>query len=162
MYSNADKEAVSRGVRALHRSRAAEQSSAAAFRHALPRMRRCFDLMAPYLTPGQQVLELGCGDGGMLSLLKQYGARPTGLDLDRDAAEATARSLDVPVLSGCFEQMDFGGRRFDAVVLVHLIEHFYEPVEMLRKIHGLLRPGGMLFLETPNILRPKVGPRRVF
>lgn len=162
MFTNAEKQAVTPEVRALHRSRAAEASRSAAFAHSLPRMRRCFDLMAPYLKPGQRVLELGCGDGVLLQMLKQSGVHPTGLDMDQESAEATASSLQVPVLSGAFEEMDLRGVRFDAVVLVHLIEHFFEPVEMLRKARGLLRPGGMLFLETPNILRPKVGPRRVF
>ena len=162
MFTNAEKQVVSPEVRALHRSRAAEASQSAAFAHSLPRMRRCVDLMAPFLQSGQRVLELGCGDGILLRLLKQRGVRPTGLDMDRESAEATARSLQVPVFSGAFEDIDLPGARFDAVVLVHLIEHFYEPVEMLRKARGLLRPGGMLFLETPNILRPKVGPKRVF
>jgi hypothetical protein len=46
--------------------------------------------------------------------------------------------------------------------MVHLIEHLFEPVEALRRARRLLKPDGALFLETPNILRPKVGPRRVF
>jgi 2-polyprenyl-3-methyl-5-hydroxy-6-metoxy-1,4-benzoquinol methylase len=162
MYTNAEKEAVSPQVRLLHRSRSAELTRAAALAHSAPRMRRCMDLMAPYLKPDMQVLEIGCGDGALLSLLKDCGVRPTGLDLDRDAAEAVARSLHVPVLVGTFEEMQWSGPPFDAVVLCHLIEHFFEPVQMLRKVRGLLPPGGMVFLETPNILRPKVGPRRVF
>ena len=162
MFTNAEKNAVTPEVRSLHRSRAAEASTTAAFAHSLPRMRRCFDLLAPYLKTGQRVLELGCGDGVLLAMLKRHGVHPIGLDMDRESAQATARMLQVPVLTGAFEDIDLRGERFDAVVLVHLIEHFYEPVEMLRKARTLLRPGGMLFLETPNILRPKVGPRRVF
>src|SRR5262245_15482518 len=110
MFTNAEKEAVSPQVRLLHRSRAAEQSRAGAHAHSLPRMRRCLDLMKPYLKPGQKVLELGCGDGVLLSLLKDFGTCPTGLDMDHEAAEATSRALGVPVYSGAFEEIDFHGR----------------------------------------------------
>jgi 2-polyprenyl-3-methyl-5-hydroxy-6-metoxy-1,4-benzoquinol methylase len=162
MYSNADKNAVSPVVRLLHRSRAAEQSRAAAFAGAVKRSARCMDLMRRYLTPGQAVLEIGSGEGAILWLLKQFGVRPMGIDLDCPTAEAAARALQVPVLGGAFEDVDLAGQQFGAIVVIHLIEHFVEPVAMLRKCRTLLQPGGMIFLETPNILRPKVGPGRVF
>lgn len=162
MFANAEKEAVSPAVRLLHRSRSAEHSAALALRHSLRRMHRCMPPLASYLKPGARVLEIGSGDGAMLQLLKELGAAPMGIDLDAAAAQATSRALDVPVLVGPFEEAVFPGKPFDAVVLVHIIEHFYDPVEVLRKVRRLLRPGGVVFLETPNILRPKVGPGRVF
>jgi len=123
---------------------------------------RCVDLLAPHVRAGDELLEIGSGDGAMLRFLKGLGALPTGIDIDSDSAAAMRQELGVPVLAGAFEDIDFQGRRFDAVVLVHLIEHFFEPVAMLRKIRTLLKPGGIVFVETPNIMRPKVGPRRIF
>lgn len=162
MFTNADKEQVSPVLRLLHRSRSTEHSHSAAFRHSMRRMRRCLDLIAPYLKAEQDVLELGSGDGAMLHLLKELGARPTGIEIDSETATAVSCKLGVPVLTASFEDVDLGGKQFDAVVLVHLIEHFFEPVAMLRKAHSLLKPNGLIFVETPNILRPKVGPNRVF
>jgi 2-polyprenyl-3-methyl-5-hydroxy-6-metoxy-1,4-benzoquinol methylase len=60
------------------------------------------------------------------------------------------------------EDANFKGQTFDVVVLIHIIEHFFEPAAVLHKTRQLLRPGGLVFLETPNILRPKVVPGRVF
>jgi len=43
-----------------------------------------------------------------------------------------------------------------------VIEHVFEPVAVLARVRSLLKPGGIVLLETPNILRPKIGPRRLF
>jgi 2-polyprenyl-3-methyl-5-hydroxy-6-metoxy-1,4-benzoquinol methylase len=162
MYTNIEKDKYSPVQRLLHRSRSAEQGRGVAFQHSLERMQRCMALLGNHLQRGDDVLEIGSGDGAMLWLLKQAGANPFGLDMDQESALSVQREFDIPVLAGTFEDSDFGQRRFDAIVLVHLIEHFFEPVQMLRKIRGLLKPGGIVFLETPNIFRPKVGPGRVF
>jgi 2-polyprenyl-3-methyl-5-hydroxy-6-metoxy-1,4-benzoquinol methylase len=162
MHTPQDKAVRSGCLRALHRSRSSEQTLEEAFHKSRARAERCRDLLTAALRPGDRVLEVGSGDGAILSLLKDLGTRPTGLDPDAEAAAFASRKLRVDVLAGEFETADFSGRRFDAVVMIHLIEHLYEPVEALVRARRLLRPGGTLFLETPNILRPKVGPRRVF
>ena len=162
MTTNAEKEARSTSVRSLHRSRSAEQSLEAAFRKSLPRAARCLDLFSQHIPRHGEVLEIGSGDGAVMAMLARLGVRPTGLDPDEGAARFIQRTMNLPVIVGSLEDADFQGRQFDAVVMVHLIEHLYEPVAALRSIHRLLKPGGLLFLETPNILRPKVGPKRVF
>ncbi len=162
MFTNAEKEAASPAVRLLHRSRSAEASPEQALGHSLRRMQRCLPLLARYLKPGARVLEVGSGDGVMLRLLQGLGVQPMGIELDAEAARAVSETLGVPVLAGPFEEAELPRGHFDAVVLVHIIEHFFDPVEVLRKVRRLLRPGGVVFLETPNILRPKVGPGRVF
>lgn len=162
MLTNAEKDAVCPTVRQLHRSRAFEKSAGSALAHAQKRLRRCVDLLTPHVRADDEVLEIGCGDGAMLRFVQSLGARPTGIDIDADSAAAMRQALGVPVIAGAFEDIDFQGKKFDAIVLVHLIEHFFEPVAMLRKMRALLKPNGMLFVETPNIMRPKVGPKRVF
>ncbi|MFL5343040.1 MAG: class I SAM-dependent methyltransferase [Gemmataceae bacterium] len=161
-YTEAEKAAASPHLVALHRSNSVGRSRAALRRQAEPRTRRCLEALNSYVRPGDRVLEVGFGDGLLLAELQARGAEPVGAELDAHAAWI-GRQLGVPVHVGPFEQIEFsGGRRFDAVVMVHLIEHFFNPVAALRKVHRLLKPGGIVFLETPNLLRPKVGPRRVF
>jgi len=111
---------------------------------------------------GDEVLDIGCGDGALVRTLKEHGASPCGVDLDPEGARFIEATQQIPVLVGAFEEVDFSGRRFDAVVATHVIEHFFEPVAALEKMRGLLKPGGLVVLETPNVLRPKVGFRRLF
>ncbi len=85
-----------------------------------------------------------------------------GTDLDPEGARYVEQQLGLPVVVAPFEEADFGGKMFDAIVSAHVIEHVFQPVAVLSRARELLKPGGVLFLETPNILRPKIGPRRLF
>ena len=162
VLSDEDKRAQGEGVRAVHRSRSAEQSLEAAHRKSLARARRILDLLDPYLAKGAEALEIGAGDGAVLSLLKDRGVRASGFEMDEGAAKYITERWGTPVLVGDFDRHDFAGARFDVIVMAHLIEHLFDPVASLRKVATLLRPGGTLLVETPNILRPKVSPRRVY
>jgi 2-polyprenyl-3-methyl-5-hydroxy-6-metoxy-1,4-benzoquinol methylase len=162
-YTEAEKSDASPQVTLLHRSRAFNNSRAGADRHSGPRVDRCLVGLMPHLRRGDRVLEVGFGDGLLLSRLCERGMRAAGIEMDRASAERVGRELGIPVHVGTFEEIQIkDGPPFDAVIMAHLIEHFYDPVAALRKVHGLLAPGGLVFLETPNILRPKVSPRRLY
>lgn len=162
IYNDAEKETLSRSTRSLHRARLGNAPVRKAYRRMIPRSQRCMDFLRKYIHPGDDVLEVGSGDGSLLRLLQQHGASPVGNDLDSAGAQYVQNEFGIPVAIGPFEEVDFGDKQFDAVVSVHFIEHVFDPVAVLAKMKRLLRPGGVLFLETPNILRPKVGPTRVF
>ena len=162
MWTDEDKAAVIPSSRQLHRARLAEAPVEAGFRRMRHRAARCMQCLQRYVRPGEEVLEIGAGDGTLLQMLRDHGARVTGTDLDPHGARFVKEKLGIPMVVAPFEEADFGGRRFDAIVSAHVIEHVFEPVSVLARAWDLLKPGGLIFLETPNILRPKVGPRRLF
>lgn len=162
MWTDEEKEAVVPSSRRLHRARLADAPIEAGHRRMIPRAERCMDFLRRYIRSGDDVLEVGSGDGTLLRLLRDHGARPIGSDLDPEGARFVERNLGIPVLVAPFEQADFGERRFDAIVSAHVIEHVFDPVAVMARARALLKPNGLAFLETPNILRPKVGPRRLF
>ena len=51
----------------------------------------------------------------------------------------------------CIEFFDNMSEQFDVITLCHVIEHVYDPVKVLKACFTLLKPGGVLWLETPNI-----------
>ena len=101
--------------------------------------------------PRGRVLDVGCGAGGALSALSRAGDWEVfGLELDAEAArEANRRGFKVQ--QGDLVDSDFEPGSFDLIRMGHVIEHVRDPRATLRRAWELLRPGGILFGETPNI-----------
>lgn len=100
---------------------------------------------------GATVLDIGCGWGLTLKYLQARGARCAGFDPAPEAVDYV-RSCGIECVQGGMDRMNvFGDRRFDVVMLMNVLEHLADPVQVLRQIHGqLLAPGGVLVIEVPN------------
>jgi len=96
-----------------------------------------------------RVLDVGCGSGGRLELLKRLGWTVKGTDLDQDAVEA-AREKGLDADCGDLKSMNYPSDSFDAVIMSHVIEHVPHPLELLTECARLLKPGGRLVMLTPN------------
>jgi SAM-dependent methyltransferase len=162
MYTNAEKDSASSCPRALHRPVKFGRPIQRAHERELRAARRFLEFVGPYLKPNERVLDIGCGDGALVRTLQEFGAAPTGVDLDPEGARFIEQTYGIPVVVSPFETACFADGQFDAIVATHVIEHFFEPVEAMQRMRRLLKPNGLLVLETPNILRPKVGYRRLF
>jgi len=162
MYVNSEKEAVAPSPRALHRPVRHTRPIQRAHERELRAARRFLGFVRPHLRPGDRVLDIGCGDGALVRTLQEFGAKPTGIDLDPEGAQFVERTYGIPVVVAPFETSQLAEGQFDAIVATHVIEHMFEPVEVMQQIRRLLKPNGLVVLETPNILRPKVGFRRMF
>jgi 2-polyprenyl-3-methyl-5-hydroxy-6-metoxy-1,4-benzoquinol methylase len=104
----------------------------------------------PRPSPGAQLLDVGCGNGDFLDFAHRAGWRVVGVELDSKAAE-TARSRGLDVRLGGVDVLDTEKERFDGITLSHIIEHVHDPLEVLHTCHHLLKPGGWIWLETPNL-----------
>lgn len=120
----------------------------------MPNLKRVLDLQyrhLPKLPKGSGVLlDVGCGDGSFLSRARTCGWDVVGLDPDPKAA-ANAAQQGLTVYEGGIEYFDGKTELFDVITLNHVIEHVHDPVKVLKTCHALLKPGGQLWLETPNI-----------
>lgn len=106
--------------------------------------------LPPLPSLGGQLLDVGCGNGNFLELARSAGWQVRGLDLDPIAvAAARARGLDV--LEGTMALLDGESECYDYITLSHILEHVYDPWDVLNSCHRLLKPGGVLWLETPNM-----------
>ncbi|MFJ8601203.1 class I SAM-dependent methyltransferase [Streptomyces shenzhenensis] len=101
--------------------------------------------------PGRpaDVLDLGCGTGSLALLAAEQGHRVTGVDLSPamvDLARAKTAGRDAVFLVGDAAAPPVGERRFDAVLVRHVLWTLPGPGRVLRHCTGLLRPGGRLVL----------------
>jgi SAM-dependent methyltransferase len=99
--------------------------------------------------PGGRLLEIGCGSGQMLAVVRELGWSVQGVDFDAAAAEhARRKGLTVDV--GSVEEQRYPAAHFDAVAMNHVIEHVYDPGRAIAECYRILKPGGILVLVTPN------------
>ena len=111
--------------------------------------RRQADRCRKQLPPGGSFLEIGCANGDVLAELEAEFPVVQGIELSEEAAAAAqARGLDV--FCGTLEEFNTD-QRYDLIFMSHVIEHVLDPVATVARITSLLAPGGVLYLETPNI-----------
>lgn len=104
----------------------------------------------PKSEKGQSLLDVGCGSGQFLEFMKAAGWNVSGIDIDEKAVvSARRRGLDVTV--GGLELYADRQEIFDAITLSHVIEHVYDPLSILQDCYRLLKKGGRLWIETPNL-----------
>lgn len=102
--------------------------------------------------PGR-VLDVGCGAGGHLDLLKELGWQTYGVEISERAA-AVARGKGHEVWAGDITLACLPTRFFDVITMSHVLEHVPSPREVLRRVHDFLRPGGACIIDVPNWSSP--------
>jgi 2-polyprenyl-3-methyl-5-hydroxy-6-metoxy-1,4-benzoquinol methylase len=101
------------------------------------------------ISGGGKVLDIGCGDGTRLSQLMELGWEGVGVDFDSQAI-SRARSKGMNAYCGELLELGLTDNSFDAIILRHVIEHIYNPAEVLKECMRLLKPGGQFVITTPN------------
>jgi 2-polyprenyl-3-methyl-5-hydroxy-6-metoxy-1,4-benzoquinol methylase len=122
---------------------------------AFPGFRRSVDSKYRYLPRAfkggqRRVLDIGCGNGEWLLLAREAGWTAVGSDPD-PVAQAGVAELGLEVRQGGAEAWEDQPGSFDAISMSHVIEHVHDPVDTLRRAFEMLRPGGQLFIECPNV-----------
>jgi methionine biosynthesis protein MetW len=99
---------------------------------------------------GAKLLDIGCGSGARLKLLRELGWRAEGIEID-PAAVKRCHEQGLPVRQGSLDEQRFPASTFDAVTMNHVIEHVAEPAPLLEEIRRVLVPAGKLVITTPNV-----------
>ena len=107
------------------------------------------EFVPPVQEPQPQALELGCGNGNFLEILRDKGWHAQGLE-PADAPVAAVRRKGFTVHHGVFGPALYEEHSLDAVFAWMVLEHLHDPPGTLREIHRILKPNGWLVLSVPN------------
>lgn len=100
---------------------------------------------------GDKLLDVGCGNGSFLAIAKQAGWNCYGVEPDERAVKI-AEADGISILGADLTEIrDRYTEEFKVITLNHVIEHLHDPNQTLRDCWNMLKPGGFVWLETPNI-----------
>jgi SAM-dependent methyltransferase len=113
------------------------------------------------IPPGAMILDIGSGAGGFVVGCRQLGYRAFGAEPDRIGTGARVTSIQIAArrvsanvfISAVGEALPFPDFVFDLVTLNQVIEHVPDQLVVLREAVRVLRPGGALYVASPNYLR---------
>ena len=99
--------------------------------------------------PPAKILEIGCAHGGFVAMLRQAGFDATGLELSPSIVRLAAETFQVPILTGPIEDQSIAPHSLDAIVMMDVLEHLPDPLGTLGRCFELLKPDGILLVQTP-------------
>ncbi len=98
-----------------------------------------------------ELLDVGCFVGTFLTQAKRRGFGVAGIEPNRIAFQYVRDILHFDVCNESLASVNFPNESFSAVSFLDVIEHVPDPVEELKLVWNVLRPGGVLVLTTPNV-----------
>ncbi len=101
----------------------------------------------------KEVLEIGCGSGMLLREIKKRGAKITGCEIDRKSCEIANETLGANIISNIqvSEFLDKNSHKFDLIAMSHVLEHFQNPVKILKQLRSAIEENGTLLIVVPNL-----------
>jgi len=111
-----------------------------------------FDLIQKFVPKPAKVADLAAGEGAFSIKLKELGHDVRAVDASSENWKVPDIPLEIRDLDSEFAASVISEHgQFDAVVAIEIIEHLENPFRFVRECAALLKPGGLLFLTTPNV-----------
>ncbi|OGJ42123.1 hypothetical protein A3B60_00605 [Candidatus Peregrinibacteria bacterium RIFCSPLOWO2_01_FULL_39_12] len=115
---------------------------------------------------GKSVLDVGCGTGRLIRLLKDRGAIVTGADVSSEMIKIAGKKFpDVKFVSADIENLPFGDKHFDVVVAAFVIVHLGYLQGAFDEVYRVLKDGGIFILTNINQKKApklKIDRKKVF
>jgi 2-polyprenyl-3-methyl-5-hydroxy-6-metoxy-1,4-benzoquinol methylase len=96
------------------------------------------------------LLEIGCAMGTLLNEIRKRGWNVTGIEPEEWTCELARKNYGLRVINSTFQEAGIEDSYFDAVLMLHVIEHLPNPAKGLLQIARMIRPDGYLVVETPR------------
>jgi 2-polyprenyl-3-methyl-5-hydroxy-6-metoxy-1,4-benzoquinol methylase len=109
------------------------------------------DLVAALPRPLGRVLDVGCGQGAVGHGLRAAGATwLAGIEMQPSAAAVAEQHYDEVAVGAAETELDHLSPPFDTICCYDVLEHMGDPYTVLRRLHGVARPGARLHVSVPN------------
>ena len=100
--------------------------------------------------PSGKLLDVGCGRGELLYVAQKQGWQVKGVELSENFAHFAKQRFGLNIEVGNIKNLNFKDEEFDVICLISVLQHTYDPQEILHELHRILKKKGLLFIETMN------------
>jgi 2-polyprenyl-3-methyl-5-hydroxy-6-metoxy-1,4-benzoquinol methylase len=108
------------------------------------------NILQPYNRMGR-LLDVGCFTGNFLLAAQFEGwTNVEGTEISLPAVSYARTQYDLTIHEGDLQNLELPENYYDAITLSDVIEHVGDPVQTLKRVYSLLRPGGVLYIDTPH------------
>ncbi|WP_233862475.1 methyltransferase domain-containing protein [Paraburkholderia adhaesiva] len=107
-------------------------------------------VLLKYRLPGAKILELGCSHGSFVALMRLAGYDASGVEMSPWVVEFGKKTFGVPIFQGPVENLDIPAGSLDVIALMDVLEHLPDPVATMAHCLKLLKPDGLLLIQTPQ------------
>lgn len=97
------------------------------------------------------LLDIGCSSGGFLRTLAGPNWELYGIEMSPDEAQRAEENSGAKIFVGEILNAPFSPSSFDVITGFHVLEHVYQPTLVVEKLLEWLKPGGILYIQVPNI-----------
>jgi len=106
--------------------------------------------LAQYKDSGA-LLDLGCSSGSFLNSIRSKSWSLYGIEMSPDEARRAEERTGAQVFVGSVLDAPFAAGSFDVITCFDVLEHLYEPLRVMAKVEQWLKPGGIFYVQVPNI-----------
>jgi SAM-dependent methyltransferase len=120
------------------------------------------DLIAARTRKAGRLLDVGCGFGFFMERMRRAGWSVEGLEVSWTGRHYARQRWGFDIHPQPLEELNLGRGRYDVVTLFYVIEHVQDPIQVLKTVKHILKPGGLVLLRWPHstpivkLLRPWV------
>lgn len=109
---------------------------------------RCVKTYLP--TAHGHAIDIGCGSGYFAAELKNIGFEVLGIDFNPAMIQLARDKYKIPARVARVETLLTSPERYEVALLIHVLEHVEDPLNLLKSIREILTPQGILLIELPN------------
>src|SRR3990167_4061075 len=97
------------------------------------------------------VFDIGCGYGFWLKFCLEKGLRVSGIDLSQESIDWGKQNYNLNIKRKTIEELNIEDT-YDLIVMCDVVEHLKDPLQQLKKIKGMLKQDGILYVQVPNVI----------